>query len=135
MESDADTDEQMRILGPHFRKWKAERIAKEKYELGMEECADSELQRVKEHLGADYERWKAANSAQPPPRRAPGHRLYYTSGTTGRPKAVLKARSSADTDAAGATFSKALFAHSGLGKASARPAGSDSGGAKHAVAR
>lgn len=62
-----------------------------------------------------YEDWKAAQSAELPVNRRPGHRLYYTSGTTGRPKAVLKPRPTGDADVAAARFSERLFGHSGLG--------------------
>ena len=63
---------------------------------------------------ASYDEWKAHQSPEPPPARRPGHRLYYTSGTTGRPKAVLKPRPSGDTDLAAQAGARALFAHSGL---------------------
>ncbi|MWA06995.1 AMP-binding protein [Actinomadura sp. LD22] len=62
-----------------------------------------------------YELWKAEQSPAAPADRRPGHRLYYTSGTTGKPKAVLKPRPKGDADSAAATFSERLFGHSGLG--------------------
>ncbi|KAF2174185.1 hypothetical protein M409DRAFT_62303 [Zasmidium cellare ATCC 36951] len=37
----------------------AERTRKEKCDLGIESCSDGELQRIKEHFGVDYEKWKA----------------------------------------------------------------------------
>lgn len=55
----ASHDELRTILGPHYEKWKAERIEKEKRELGIQDCTDGELHRIKEHFGPDYERWKA----------------------------------------------------------------------------
>lgn len=58
IDSNADSDEIAKVLGPHLEKWKAERIAKEKWLIGIEECDDGELQRVKEHFGAEYEEWK-----------------------------------------------------------------------------
>jgi long-chain acyl-CoA synthetase len=63
---------------------------------------------------ASYDDWKQRQSPEPPLGRRPGHRLYYTSGTTGRPKAVLKPRPSGDADLAAQTAARALFAHSGL---------------------
>jgi protein-serine/threonine kinase len=39
-------------------------IAQEKKALGLEECSDEELQRIKEHLGADFEAWKAERMVQ-----------------------------------------------------------------------
>jgi hypothetical protein len=55
----ASDDELRTILGPHYEKWKAERIDKEKRELGIEDCSDTELDRIKVHFGPGYERWKA----------------------------------------------------------------------------
>lgn len=34
-------------------------VQREKVQLGIEHCADTELSRIKEHLGAGYEAWKA----------------------------------------------------------------------------
>lgn len=51
-------------LGTRFERWKAERVEKEKYDLGLEECSDSELQRIKEHFGADYKKWKGDRIVQ-----------------------------------------------------------------------
>jgi len=47
-------------LGPtHLARWKAERKLKEKRELGLETCADSEIERIKEHFGpVEYEKWR-----------------------------------------------------------------------------
>jgi long-chain acyl-CoA synthetase len=64
---------------------------------------------------ASYEAAKAAASALPPPARRPGQRLYYTSGTTGKPKAVLKPRPEGDADEQAVRFSTNLFGHSGMG--------------------
>jgi long-chain acyl-CoA synthetase len=61
-----------------------------------------------------YDDWKQRQSAQAPQDRRPGHRLYYTSGTTGRPKAVLKPRPTGNADLAAQKAARALFAHSGL---------------------
>jgi long-chain acyl-CoA synthetase len=61
-----------------------------------------------------YDEWKGRQSPEPPAGRRPGHRLYYTSGTTGRPKAVLKPRPSGDADLAAQQAARGLFAHSGL---------------------
>ncbi|WP_029429904.1 AMP-binding protein [Blastococcus sp. URHD0036] len=62
-----------------------------------------------------YEAWKAEQSTNLPTVRRPGHRLYYTSGTTGRPKAVLRPRPTGDPDAASSAFTRRLFSNSGLG--------------------
>ena len=57
---DRASDEEVRaVLGPYYERWKAERVEKEKRELGIEECTDTELHRIKEHFGPGYERWKA----------------------------------------------------------------------------
>jgi long-chain acyl-CoA synthetase len=63
---------------------------------------------------ASYDEWKQRQSPEAPSIRRPGHRLYYTSGTTGRPKAVLKPRPSGDPDLAAQAGARALFGHSGL---------------------
>jgi hypothetical protein len=55
----ASDDELRTILGSHYEKWKAERIDKEKRELGIEDCSDTELDRIKAHFGPEFERWKA----------------------------------------------------------------------------
>jgi hypothetical protein len=62
---DRASDEEVRaVLGPYYEQWKAERIEKEKRELGIEECTDTELHRIKEHFGPEYERWKAERVLQ-----------------------------------------------------------------------
>ena len=66
----ASDDELRTLLGVHYEKWKAERIEKEKRELGIEECSDGELHRIKEHFGLDYEQWKADRVAQVQEERA-----------------------------------------------------------------
>ncbi|KXT00622.1 hypothetical protein AC578_3148 [Pseudocercospora eumusae] len=58
-DADVDSEEIAKILGPHLPKWRAERIAKEKWLIGIDDCEDGELQRIKEHFGAGYEEWKA----------------------------------------------------------------------------
>ena len=60
----AGEEELQLLLGPHYERWKAERIKKEKRELGIEECTDSELDRIKEHFGPDYEKWRADRTVQ-----------------------------------------------------------------------
>jgi len=52
------------ILGNHFERWKKECMEQEKHELGIEDCSDGELQRIKEHFGAEYEIWKAERIIQ-----------------------------------------------------------------------
>lgn len=60
----ADDNHAAEILGVHFDRWKAEQRQLEKEELMMNECSDSELQRVKEHFGNRYEEWKARRLVQ-----------------------------------------------------------------------
>ncbi|KAK1072478.1 hypothetical protein LTR74_002514 [Friedmanniomyces endolithicus] len=64
LQSDVDDASAKAALGTHFERWKAERVEKEKYELGLEECSDAELRRIKEHFGANYEKWKADRAQQ-----------------------------------------------------------------------
>ncbi|KAI5364311.1 Putative protein kinase [Septoria linicola] len=56
---DAAEEDVAVALGHHFQRWKAERMQREKRELGMDMCRDSSLTRIREHLGAEYEQWKA----------------------------------------------------------------------------
>jgi long-chain acyl-CoA synthetase len=55
--------------------------------------------------------------ATPPPDRRPGQRTYYTSGTTGRPKGVIKRAPSGDVDRLAADGSARLFESTGRGSA------------------
>ncbi|TKA60582.1 hypothetical protein B0A55_11152, partial [Friedmanniomyces simplex] len=64
LQTDVDDASAKAALGTHFERWKIERIEKERYDLGLEECSDAELQRIKEHFGADYEKWKAGRMLQ-----------------------------------------------------------------------
>ncbi|KAK0947053.1 hypothetical protein LTR29_001636 [Friedmanniomyces endolithicus] len=64
LQSEVDDASAKAALGTHFERWKAERVEKQKYELGLEECSDAELRRIKEHFGADYEKWKADRAQQ-----------------------------------------------------------------------
>ncbi|HKE74452.1 MAG TPA: acyl-CoA synthetase [Acidimicrobiales bacterium] len=61
-----------------------------------------------------YDEFRAGASDEPPPHRAPGQRMYYTSGTTGRPKGVRKAFPAGDVDDDAVAFSERLFASAGL---------------------
>lgn len=67
LELDGETDE-VRIqaaLGPeYYARYRRERLAVEKAQLGLDECSDSELQRIREHFGNTYESWKAERIAQ-----------------------------------------------------------------------
>ncbi|EME42181.1 hypothetical protein DOTSEDRAFT_36105 [Dothistroma septosporum NZE10] len=47
------------VLGHHYPRWKADRTKIEKHELGLDECSDDELQRIKEHFGNQFEHWRA----------------------------------------------------------------------------
>lgn len=54
------TEEQIAAtLGHHYQRWRNERAQQEKCDLGIESCSDGELQRIKEHFGGEYEKWKA----------------------------------------------------------------------------
>ena len=64
LQDEVDDDQAKAALGTHFERWKAERLEKEKFDLGIEDCSDAELQRIKEHFGAGYEKWKADRMAQ-----------------------------------------------------------------------
>jgi len=63
----------------------------------------------------DYDEFKRVHSDQPPAERSPGQRMYYTSGTTGRPKGVRKAFPAGDVDDDAVAFSENLFRSGGLG--------------------
>lgn len=56
---DADEGEAALVLGAHFERWKAEKIQREKMELGIDQYPDAELQRIKEHFGNRYQEWRA----------------------------------------------------------------------------
>lgn len=64
LEGDVDEEHAKAMLGAHFDRWKAEHQARERRELGIEDCSDGELQRIKDHFGAEYEAWKAERVAQ-----------------------------------------------------------------------
>jgi long-chain acyl-CoA synthetase len=55
----------------------------------------------------------AGHGDLPPKVRAPGQRMYYTSGTTGRPKGVVKPQPVGDTDELAIRGSLSLFENSG----------------------
>ncbi|KAK4574228.1 hypothetical protein LTR86_001989 [Recurvomyces mirabilis] len=59
LEGEVNDDLALTALGPHFDRWKIECLEREKRDLGIEQCSDGELQRIKEHFGADYPKWKA----------------------------------------------------------------------------
>ncbi|SNQ45272.1 Acyl-CoA synthetase [Frankia canadensis] len=69
------------------------------------------LGEVEGFLAADE--FIAGLSDAPPAHREPGQRMYYTSGTTGRPKGVVKPRNQGDPDELAVRSSKALFESSG----------------------
>ncbi|KAK5119511.1 hypothetical protein LTR85_007611 [Meristemomyces frigidus] len=64
LDGEVDDDRAKTALGAHYDRWRAERIEREKRELGIEDCSDGELQRIKEHFGAEYETWKAERVVQ-----------------------------------------------------------------------
>jgi long-chain acyl-CoA synthetase len=63
---------------------------------------------------SSYQAFKANQSAAAPPNRSPGQRMYYTSGTTGRPKGVRKAIPEGQLDEDAVAYSARLFATGGL---------------------
>lgn len=48
-----------RAEGEHSARWRAEQIATEKHDLGIEDYPDDELDRIKEHCGIFYNQWKS----------------------------------------------------------------------------
>ena len=64
MSGKVDDDRARTTLGVHYERWKAEGILKEKRALGIEDCSDGELQRIKEHFGYEFETWKAERMMQ-----------------------------------------------------------------------
>lgn len=64
IDEDASEEHLKNALGHHYERWKAEHLEKEKRELGIEFCSDSELTRIKEHFGPEYEAWKADRKVQ-----------------------------------------------------------------------
>lgn len=59
LENTVDDEQARAALGRHYDRWKADCLDDEKHDLGIEDCSDGELQRIKEHFGAQYEEWKA----------------------------------------------------------------------------
>lgn len=64
IDENADEEQLKVALGHHYERWKAERIEKQKRELGIEEYSDDELDRLKEHFGLNYEEWRAERIVQ-----------------------------------------------------------------------
>lgn len=59
LNSSDDSDQIARTLGPHYERYRASQVHLEKALLGLPDCSDEELQRIKEHYGAGYEVWRA----------------------------------------------------------------------------
>ena len=74
------------MLGPHYERWKAERVEREKRELGIEDCSDEDLTRIKEHVGDEYEKWKAERVVEV----AEGRQHVGVDVTTSKPKKEKK---------------------------------------------
>ncbi len=51
-------------LGGYYDRWRHEQIEREKHDLGLEDCRDSELERIRAHFGPDFEKWKAERAIQ-----------------------------------------------------------------------
>ena len=64
IDEQAPEEELQATLGHRYDGWKAERIEKEKREIGVDDCSDAELQRIKQHFGPDYERLRADRIVQ-----------------------------------------------------------------------
>lgn len=54
-----ETEVRTRLGDKGFEVWKEERVKQEKVQLGIEDCSDGELQRIKEHFGVEFHKWKA----------------------------------------------------------------------------
>ncbi|MBV9660900.1 MAG: acyl-CoA synthetase [Acidimicrobiales bacterium] len=96
-------------------------IGHARYAGTVAEAADSAGIPAERRLGIggiegfrDYDEFRAAFPAELPSDRSPGQRMYYTSGTTGRPKGVQKAFPSGQVDADAVGFSESLFGSTGL---------------------
>lgn len=77
-------------LGVEYEFWKAEREWQEKLELGLEGCADGELDRVKDHYGARYGEWKAARIQEVANLRAKSHERVDLTQIVAKPKKERK---------------------------------------------
>lgn len=62
LDEHADEEQLKLTLGHHYDRWKAERIEKEKRELGIEDFSDGEFSRIKEH--PNFEKWRAERVVQ-----------------------------------------------------------------------
>ncbi len=60
---DSDPGSAKELLGHHFPRWAAECREREKRDLGIEDCSDSELERIKQHLGDGYDEWRTERVA------------------------------------------------------------------------
>jgi long-chain acyl-CoA synthetase len=96
-------------------------VAHERFGQAAGEAADAAAIGAESRFGIgsvrgfrDYDGFRALHSGDPPADRTPGQRMYYTSGTTGRPKGVRKAFPAGDVDEDAVTFSKQLFRSTGL---------------------
>ncbi|KAH9828019.1 Serine/threonine-protein kinase cbk1 [Teratosphaeria destructans] len=62
---DVDEATARAALGPtYFARWRRQKLDGEKAELGFEDCTDDELQKLKEHLGRGWAKWKAERMAE-----------------------------------------------------------------------
>ncbi len=59
IDPDAPEEDLKAQLGEYYDQYIADRLEQEKRELGLEECDDAEMVRIKEHFGPAYETWKA----------------------------------------------------------------------------
>ncbi|KAK5705434.1 hypothetical protein LTR97_002552 [Elasticomyces elasticus] len=64
LQGEVDEDCAKDALGTHFRRWQAERAEKERFDLGLEDCSEGELQRIKEHFGPEYNKWRGDRMMQ-----------------------------------------------------------------------
>nr|POE51147.1 serine/threonine-protein kinase cbk1 [Quercus suber] len=67
LELESEKDElylQAALGSEYYVRWKKDLLEAEKVQLGLEECSDSEIQRIKEHFGNTYESWKTERIVQ-----------------------------------------------------------------------
>nr|POE93431.1 serine/threonine-protein kinase cbk1 [Quercus suber] len=65
LESEKDERHIQAVLGSeYYARYRKDLMEAEKAQLGLEECSDSEIQRIKEHFGNTYESWKAERVIQ-----------------------------------------------------------------------
>lgn len=80
LDEHASDEEAKAVLGPYYHKWKAEQREREKAQLGIPDCSDAELERLKEHFGDEHPMWKVQRMAE----------VQHELAENGEPDAALK---------------------------------------------